>query len=70
MSEDNFIYKLELGEPKENLDYAIRYNETTDEVYAKIKGREEFKTNFQKNGTAFDIYLSGTEMTREEYENF
>jgi len=65
----NFIYKIDYGEPKSNNDYAIRYCVETEEEYAKIKGQKEFKTDFKINNTAFDIYLGGIIITKEEYDN-
>ena len=64
---DDFTYKienLEAGKPE----YAIRYND--EEVYAKMKGDEEFLTSFDDNDTAYEVSLDGIRISKEEYENF
>lgn len=69
--EKEYIYKLDYGVPVEANDYAIRYcKEDYPKCYAKIKGKGEFETDFTVNNTAYDIYLGGKEMTKEEYKAF
>lgn len=70
MESDNFIYKIEKCEPVNRSDYAIRYNPKTNEVFAKVKGNNEFVTSFKDNNSAFEVYLSGTEVTKDVYERF
>ncbi len=60
------IEKLEAGSPE----YAIRYSESHREEYAKIKGGKEFKTDFSANNTAYEVYLSGKEVSEKEYSVF
>ena len=63
-----FTYKKDDCEPISASDCAIRYG--GGEQYAKVKGGKEFKTDFRINNTAYEVYLSGIEITKEEYDNF
>lgn len=65
---NNYTYKKDYTIPEDAVDYAIRYN--SREVYAKVKGGEEFKTDFVKNKTAADVEEGGKKITQEQYENF
>lgn len=66
-----YVYKIDYATPVEANDYAIRYcPEDYPKGYAKIKGGEEFETDFIVNNHAYDVYLGGNEMTKEEYERF
>ncbi len=60
------VEKLEAGSPE----YAIRYSESRREAYAKIKDGKEFKTDFSANNTAYEVYLSGTEVSEKDYAAF
>jgi hypothetical protein len=51
-------------------DYAIRYTPDRKEEYAKVKGGKEFKTDFVKNNTGYDVSLGGNKITKEEYDKF
>jgi len=66
-----FTYKIDHYEPKESNDYVIRYcDEDYPKGFAKLKGGEEFETDFTKNNHGYDVYLAGREITKEEYEAF
>jgi hypothetical protein len=72
-----FIYKIESCIPQLAAAYAIRYVFSEDsesqnfkEEYAKTKGGKEFKTEFSKNNTGYEVFLGGRECSREEYELF
>jgi hypothetical protein len=66
-----FIYKKESVQPENACDYAIRYDpDNMQEAYAKVKGQPEFKTDLKENNIAFELTLSGTEISKEEYDAF
>jgi len=69
--EKEYIYKIDYWTPVEANDYVIRYcNADYPNAYAKTKGQREFETNLKINNHAYDIYLGGKEITKEEYEAF
>lgn len=67
---DTFTYKIETVDPESQADYAIRYTPDKKTMYAKTKGGKEFKTNLAENDTAFDVFTSGKEVTKEQYDAF
>jgi hypothetical protein len=67
---NKFTYKIESCEPSSSADYAVRYNPSSLEAYAKMRGGSEFKTDFKKNNTAYEVSLGGKEVSEKEYESF
>ena len=65
----NFTYKKDKCEPIAASDYAIRYD-SEGTVFAKPKGAKEFRTAFKDNKTAWEVSISGIEITKEEYDRF
>ena len=39
-------------------------------VRAIVSSGKEFKTDFKINNAAYEVYLSGVEITKEEYDKF
>ncbi len=63
------LYKVErlaYGAPE----YAIRYSADRSEEYAKVKNKEEFRTDFMRNGTAYEVYISGKNISKKVYDAF
>lgn len=52
-------------------DYVVRFRQ--DEYpkgYAKLRGGTEFETDFLVNNTGYEVYRTGKEVTKEEYNKF
>jgi len=64
-----FIYKKEKCSPLSASDYAVRYDDAGN-VFAKMKGSKEFRTDLKENNTAWEICHTGVPIDKEEYDNF
>lgn len=68
---EKFIYKADSDKTLEAMDYVIRFREEDyPKGFAKVKGGNEFKTDFTVNNTGYDVYRMGREISKEEYEIF
>lgn len=66
MSDSDYTYKYDDFE-----DYMVRFRQEDYPVgYAKLRGGTEFKTDFTKNNTGYEVYRIGLEVTKEEYGAF
>lgn len=62
---NRFTYKIDKDE-----EYAIRYNSDRSEEYAKVKGGTEFRTDLEKNRTGYEVMLTGSKVSKEQYEDY
>ena len=65
-SMSKYTYKYDSFE-----DYMVRFCQDEYPIgYAKLRGGSEVKTDFLKNNTGYEVYRTGQEVTKEEYESF
>lgn len=67
----DYLYKTDAYEDRiVSNDYFVKYKpEEYPRAFAKIRGNKEFETDLTKNNTGYDVYLTGRDATKEEYES-